>query len=332
MLGRRLVTVPGYFAACFLWLGALPVSLPLALFVDALRRNRGVLLRSSLVLTVYLSAEVLGVAAAGGLWLWRSVFGIRPERWADLHFRLEAWWGSLLFGATIRSFGLRVEIENEQADLDRGPYLLLLRHASTGDTLLASALVSRPHGLRLRYVLKQELLWDPCLDIVGHRIPNAFVDRFSDDSAHEIRRVADLARDLGPRDGILIYPEGTRFSEAKRARLLDRLDPVDDAKRLEYSRSLRYTLPPRSGGLLALLEAAPAADVVICAHTGFEGAASLAQIWKGALVHRRVRVQFRRVPREEIPTNRDERIAWIDEEWQRVDAWIAGHRFASGGV
>jgi 1-acyl-sn-glycerol-3-phosphate acyltransferase len=171
--------------------------------------------------------------------------------------------------------------------------------------------VSRPHGLRLRYVLKQELLWDPCLDIVGHRIPNAFVDRFSDDSAHEIRRVADLARDLGPRDGILIYPEGTRFSEAKRARLLDRLDPVDDTKRLEYSRSLRYTF---------------------CAHTGFEGAASLAQIWKGALVHRRIRVQFRRVPREEIPTNRDERIAWIDEEWQRVDAWIAGHRFASGGV
>ena len=37
--------------------------------------------------------------------------------------------------------------------------------------------VSRRYHLRLRYVLKRELLWDPCLDIVGQRVPNIFVDR-----------------------------------------------------------------------------------------------------------------------------------------------------------
>jgi hypothetical protein len=81
-------------------------------------------------------------------------------------------------------------------------------------------------------------------------------------------------------------------------------------------------LPPRPGGTLGLLEAAPAADVVVCAHTGFEGAASLAEIWKGALVDQTIRVEFRRIPRNGIPVGRDARIAWLFEEWQRVDAWI----------
>jgi 1-acyl-sn-glycerol-3-phosphate acyltransferase len=182
--------------------------------------------------------------------------------------------------------------------------------------------VSRPYGVRLRYVLKRELLWDPCLDIVGNRLPNVFVDRFGDDSMGEVVRMQELARDLGPCDGILIYPEGTRFSEAKRRRALDRFQEKGDTEMLEYARSLTHVLPPRPGGTLGLLEAAPATDVVVCAHTGFEGAASLAQIWKGALVRQTIRVQFRRMPRDEIPAGRDARIAWIRGEWQRVDAWI----------
>lgn len=132
----------------------------------------------------------------------------------------------------------------------------------------------------------------------------------------------ELARDLGPRDAMLIYPEGTRFSAAKQRRALDRFHQNGDLKMLEYARSLAFVLPPRPGGTLGLLEAAPAADVVFCAHTGFEGAASLAEIWKGALVDQTIRVQFRRIPRDEIPAGRHTRIAWIFEEWQRVDAWI----------
>jgi 1-acyl-sn-glycerol-3-phosphate acyltransferase len=321
MLRRRLITVPGYVLAWLLWLGAAPIWLPLAFVVDVVRRNRGVALRSATFVSVYLTCEILGMAASGILWAWKGIFRVDAERWIDIHFRLEAWWGSTLFRAVVRLFGLRIEVEGD-ADLARGPYLLLVRHASSGDTLLASALVSKPHGVRLRYVLKRELLWDPCLDIVGHRVPNVFVDRFSDDSVGEVGRMQELARDLGPRDGILIYPEGTRFSEAKRRRALDRFHENGDAKMVEYARSLARVLPPRPGGTLGLLEAAPAADVVFCAHTGFEGAASLAEIWKGALMDQTIRVQFCRIPRDEIPAGRDARIAWVFEEWQRVDAWI----------
>ncbi len=318
---RRFITIPGYIIAWTVWLGAAPVWLPVVIVVDMVRRNQGVALRCAVLVAVYLTYEIMGIAASAGLWVWKNLLGIDSERWTDVHFRLEAWWGTMLFHAVVRLFGLRLEVEGD-ADLGRGPYLLLLRHTSTADTLLASALVSRPYGLRLRYVLKRELLWDPCLDIVGNRLPNVFVDRFTDDSAREVSRVRELARDLGTRDGILIYPEGTRFSQAKRRRALDHLRENGDAKMLEYAESLAFVLPPRPGGLLGLLEAASEADVVVCAHTGFDGAASLAQIWKGALLHQVIRVQFRRIARDEIPSGRDARIAWILEEWRRVGDWV----------
>jgi 1-acyl-sn-glycerol-3-phosphate acyltransferase len=330
-LRRRLITIPGYLVAWLLWLGAAPLWLPLAAVVDLSRRSPGAALRCGAFIFAYLSCELAGMVASGGFWLWKGVFRVDPERWVDRHYRLQAWWGATLFGAVVRLFGLRVEVDGD-ADLGRGPYLLLLRHASSGDTLLASALVSRPHRLRLRYVLKRELLWDPSIDIVGNRLPNVFVDRSSDDTEREAHRVQELARDLGPRDGIVIYPEGTRFSYAKQQRVLDRFRQKGDVAMLEYARSLACVLPPRPRGTLGLLDAAPQADVVTCAHTGFEGSASLAQIWVGALVHQVIRIQFRRIPRAEIPTASEEQLAWILEEWRKVGAWVEGHQTAANGA
>lgn len=321
---RRLITIPGYGVAWLLWLATAPLWLPLAAAADLRRRRRAVALRSVAFITVYLSCEVAGIAASGALWLWRRAVGIDVERWTDLHFRLEAWWGTTLFWAIVRLFGLRVEVEGA-ADLGRGPYLVLPRHSSSADTLIASAMVSRRHGMRLRYVLKREMLWDPCLDIVGHRVPNVFVDRNSNDPAHEVRRIRALAQDLGSRDGVLIYPEGTRFSAEKRARAIERFERTNDLRMLEFARSLHSVLPPRPGGTLALLEVAPLVDVVFCAHTGFEGTASIGDIWSGALLHRVIRIDFRRIPRHGIPRDRDAQLEWLLEEWRRMDAWVTGH-------
>lgn len=323
---RRLITIPAYVIAWLVWLVAVPLWLPLTIVVDLVGRSSWVAVRSATLVAVYLSCEILGILASTGLWLWRRAVGADDEQWTHIHFRLEAWWGATLFWVVVRLFGLRLEIDGD-ADLGHGPYILLLRHASTCDTLLASALVSRPHGMRLRYVLKRELLVDPCLDIVGNRVPNVFLDRTSVDAEREIERLRKLARGLGARDGVLIYPEGTRFSEHKRRRVLDRLRRNEDAKMLAYAESLAYVLPPRIGGTLALLEAAPTADVVVCAHTGFEGAATLAHIWKGALVHQTVRVQLRRVRRAEIPAGREARVTWLLDEWRRVGGWVERHRY-----
>jgi 1-acyl-sn-glycerol-3-phosphate acyltransferase len=328
---RRLVTIPGYALACLIALVSAPLWAPAAWLLDRRRRSGGVALRSALFLAFYLLCEMAGLLTCAWLWLLRPFARWDDAGWRELHFRLQDAWGTALLRAAQKLFDVRLEVEEPGAERDasrlgEGPYLLLLRHASIGDTLLASALIGRPHGLRLRYVLKRELLWDPCLDVVGSRLGHVFVDRESHDSHGEIARVQALGRDLSPREGVLIYPEGTRFSPARRERVLERLAREGDSKPLEYARSLHGLLPPRPGGTLGLLAAAPGADVVVCSHTGFEGAATLAQVWRGELLRARVRVRFQRFPRVEIPTTRDGQARWLRERWREIDAWLAIRR------
>ena len=323
-LARRLITIPFYALAFLLALASAPLWIPGAALFDLAARGHGVALRSAALLTFYLGCELAGLAAAAALWLARPFARWNHARWQELHFRLQDLWGATLFWGLRFFFDLRVEVEGEdESRLGEGPYLLLLRHASSGDTLLASALVGRPHGMRLRYVLKRELLLDPCLDVVGRRLPHVFVDRSGADSHSAIAHVQACARSLGRRDGVLIYPEGTRFSEARRERQLERLAREGDVKGMDYARSLANLLPPRPGGVLGLLDAAPEADVVVCVHAGFEGAASLSQVWRGGLLRTRVRVRFWRIARARIPRSRAARAQWLRELWQEIDAWVS---------
>ena len=324
MIGRRLLTVPGYFVAWLLWISSAPVWIVVASLVDLLRQSRGVALRSATFVAVYLSCEVLGILASGLLWARNLTWRFDPERWQDLHFALEAWWARTLLHSVVFLFDLKLEVEGT-ALLERGPYLLLTRHASAGDTLLASVFASSAFGIRLRYVLKKELLWDPCLDIVGHRVPNAFVDRNSDDSAAQVRQVKRLAEGLGPKDGVLIYPEGSRFTEEKRSRTIERFKRQGNVAMQEYATELTHALSPRPGGVLGLLEQAREADVVICSHTGFESAASISQIWNGLLLGNTVHVEYRRIPRENIPLDPDAQAQWLLNEWKKVSAYVSGH-------
>ena len=107
--------------------------------------------------------------------------------------------------------------------LEGSPLLMLSRHASMADTLLPTLLIQMPTGLRLRYVMKRELLWDPCIDVVGNRLPSYFVRRGSTDVERETRAIASLVDDIGEGDGVLIFPEGTRFTAEKRRHVLERL-------------------------------------------------------------------------------------------------------------
>ncbi len=327
-LTRRLVSISLVSALWIAWLTLTPLWLPLFGAIDLVRRRGAIASRCGCMLAAYLTCEVVGLLLAGGLWLGRVAGLIGDEAWQDVHFRLEAAWGSALFRSMVAIFGLRIQVEGtEEARLGEGPFLLLLRHSSIADTLLASALVSRTNGTRLRYVLKKELLVDPCLDIVGHRLPNVFVDRGSDDSQYEIRRIEEIANELGPVDGVLIYPEGTRHTDAKRARLERRFEAKGDQAMSDYLRRLSgHVLPPRAGGTLGLLAAAPTADVVFCRHTGFEGVANLSDVWNGALLGREIKVRFDRVPRLEIPKEPDLQRRWLFDEWLRTGSWIDAHR------
>jgi 1-acyl-sn-glycerol-3-phosphate acyltransferase len=198
-----------------------------------------------------------------------------------------------------------------------------MRHASIGDTVLPAVLVSSRLGVRLRYVMKRELLWDPCLDIVGNRLPNCFVRRGWGDSAREIAAVRRLADDLGPGEGVFACPEGTRFTPERRRRALDRIRRRADADLVARAERLRHVLPPRLGGTMALLDAETGADVVFGVHFGFDGIRSFYDLLAGGLIDRTVEVEFWRVPAERIPKDRDARIGWLYDHWTRIDEWVA---------
>jgi 1-acyl-sn-glycerol-3-phosphate acyltransferase len=321
-LVRRLLTIPGYLTAAALVTVTLPLLLLLGVGLDLRRGQAGTGVRLVLFLFVYLLCEAAGILACGALWL-RSLLPPRLEiaRWQHLHYTLQLFWARALFESVRRLFRLRLEITGGEPST-KGPLLVFMRHASLVDTLLPAALLTGSHGLRLRYVLKRELLLDPCLDLAGNRLPNVFVRRNSSDSEREIAAVRRLAHALGPDDGVLIYPEGTRFTPAKRERILQRLAREGNAAGHARAQALRRVLPPRPGGALALLEAATDADVLFLAHTGLEGLANVSDLLGGWLIGRRIRVHLRRVPRNRIPEAADARLAWLQDEWERLDAWV----------
>jgi 1-acyl-sn-glycerol-3-phosphate acyltransferase len=326
---RRALTIPGAFALALASLALLPALLPLAVAIDlARRRTRLPLARGALLVAWFCALEAAGLLAAGALWLARPLLG--PEGFARANFRLQCAWARGLFAGARRILSLRVEVEGDDA-LGPGPILLFLRHVSVVDTLLPAVLVSSRSGHRLRYVMKRELLWDPCLDVVGQRLPNAFVRRGTGEAV-ETARVRELARGLGPDEGVLLYPEGTRWTPARRRAVIERLARSADPKLLERAQALQWLLPPRLGGVLALLEAAPGADVVIGAHTGFEGMRSLADLGNGALLGRRIRVRFERIPAAAIPAARAARVEWIFEQWARLDAWLEANVEPAAGA
>ena len=62
--------------------------------------------------------------------------------------------------------------------------------------------------------------------------------------------MVELMENLGPRDGVIIYPEGTRFTEAKRERIIEELARNGESYLCEKARMLTNVLPPRLGGPL----------------------------------------------------------------------------------
>jgi len=324
--GRRAITVPLYLLLCLVATLLLPLWVPIALVVDMVRGRRLAVTRALAFFTAYLVLEVIGIAVSGLAWLLGGTwFGAEGKRFVEWNVSLQQWWARSLMAAVRRVFGLEVVVE-EDVEALTGPLLVFIRHVSVGDTLLPSLLVSDRFGIRLRYVLKRELLWDPCLDIVGNRLPNYFARRGSGDSEREIAAVQGLMRGLGRHDGVLIYPEGTRFTARKRQSILDRLRAAGDSRWLRRAESLQYVLPPRLGGPLGLLDVNVEADVLFVAHVGFEGTMDFAEVLNGALVGRRVRVGLWRVPFTEIPAGREERTEWLFRQWERMDAWVAAHQ------
>jgi 1-acyl-sn-glycerol-3-phosphate acyltransferase len=193
---------------------------------------------------VYMAVGMRCLVTVGWQWL-RAGFGRNRERMREGSYRLQEWWAAALFGAVKRIFRLEVSVEG----LDRvrpGPVIVMMRHASIVDTLLPNVFVTRQAGIRLRYVLKRELLADPNLDIAGNRLINHFVDR-DGDSGREVAAVLALASGMTEGEGVLIYPEGTRFTESRRRRIIAATPSRRSGRPPGHGSRRRHRRPHRAG-------------------------------------------------------------------------------------
>lgn len=324
-LRRRLVTVPALYMAWLLCLGLLPVLAVLGLVVDGCRRARGLpTVRLVAFVAVYLSYEAVGVVAAAWLWVTRP---FRPAGWAARNRRLQHWWTGGLVRAAGPVLGLRVQLESSGAGSGASssapPVIVLSRHVSIVDSLLPAYVLGVGQGRHLRYVLTKGLRLDPCLDIVGHRLPNHFVDRGAADSSGDLAALDRLGRDLGAGDAVVVFPEGGLYTPDRRARAVARLEAGGSA-RAETAMRLQRLLPPRPAGTLALLAAAPDADVVIFAHDGFEPLGSLRRLWRVLPLTEPVRLHLVHHQRATVPEDDEARIRWLDEQWAAMDRWLVG--------
>lgn len=318
---RRAITIPGTFALTCGYTVCLPLVALVAFVADLFLRRHGAVTRTALLLWVLFAMESAGIIAAFALWLARVAGLIQdPAAYQSAHYRLQRWWGSTLARAGQRLFRIRLEVENNYSFGQR-PFILMLRHTSSVDTLLPVYLISRVHAVRFRYVLKRQLLWDPCLDIVGQRLPNVFV-RPSCGARRNVAVLRELAAGAqSPNEGLLIYPEGTRFTPAKQARIRDEWD-VKNPGAPGYVNTLQHVLPPRTAGAIALLQGNPRADAVFCVHAGFDGTATLGALMRGRLVGAVVRVFFFSVPAADIPSASDAQAQWLRDQWLRVDETV----------
>lgn len=309
----------------------LPLLLVVAAVVDLafwLRsRKAWVGVRLAAFLWWFLFCEMQALAAM--LWIWlRSggPWGLGSDRRRIGIYNLRAYWAATHLAGIRVLFGLNFEVEGLEVAAP-GPVLIFIRHASIVDNLLPDTLIARTHGVGLRYVIKRELQVIPTIDIGGRWVSTTYVRRDSGNAAAETARLKTLAHDLGPGEGILIYPEGTRCTQKKLARAKEKI-AESQPQISPLANELHNLLPPRLGGPLALIEEAADLDVVFCGHVGFDDFESIGEIWRGGLVGSTIRVTLWRCPAAEIPTGERERTEWLYANWQRMDDWIGEHREA----
>jgi 1-acyl-sn-glycerol-3-phosphate acyltransferase len=204
--------------------------------------------------------------------------------------------------------------------------IVLSRHAGPGDSfLLIHHLLSR-YQRKPRIVMKAALQLDPSLDVVINRLPNAFVPTHHGPGNLVIKEIQRLAAGLGPTGALVIFPEGGNFTPRRRLRAIRLLEERRLAEEAAKAAAMEYLLPPKPGGALAAIEAAPTADVIFVAHTGLEHVITLGDVWRALPMEQVLRARWWRVPAAEIPTDHEAQVDWLYEWWARIDLWIGDHR------
>jgi len=320
---RRLVSLTSVGIALPVAVITAPIWIPLTMAADLVSRLwRFPTLRLALFGVVYLVHQWVGVGRAVEISM-ASRLGRRNGLPAERE--VQAWWATSLLQWANRLLGVDFE-PVDLSDIPTGSFILLSRHASMVDAVLPIVLICGHLKRYAHYVLKDELLWDPVINIFGKRLGNQFVGRGSRTEA-DLDGIARLAAGALPDSALVIFPEGTYATPRNRARVLASLERKAGSGELgsdvvAYAEKLDHLLPPKPAGTLALLSHRPDADVVILGHVGLEDMADLQGFRRRLPLRRPVTVRYQVHPRSELPADPQGREEWLRQQWVELDRWI----------
>ncbi|MGA9749931.1 MAG: 1-acyl-sn-glycerol-3-phosphate acyltransferase [Nocardioides sp.] len=327
---RRVVLAPAVIVVTGVLLTTIPVWLLVAALLSPAVPGRLRPLRILWLVMLHLVAESLVLVELFGLWI-ASGFGlfIRRPFFERIHYDLVQTYLALFFREARRVLRLKILTEGPAPDAHPGePLLVCCRHAGPGDSFTLMYALMHWYRREPRVVLKDTLAWDPMIDVILNRLPSRFVSpgnkRAGGPTVED--QVGALARNLDHNDAFVIFPEGGNFTPARRQRSIDQLRRLGLESMAVRAERMENVLAPRPGGLLAALDAAPEADVVLVAHTGLDHLLTVADIWRELPMDKQIVMRWWRVPREEIPQGREARIDWLYSWWEKIDAWIDEHR------
>lgn len=327
-LFRRVVLAPALIALTVLLLSTVPLWLIVAALLSPVVPGRLRPLRLLSLLLMHLVLESLILIELFGLWV-ASGFGrfIRRPYFQRIHYDIVRTYLVVFFGEARRVLRLKILTEGPSPDAFPGePLIVCSRHAGPGDSFTLMYALLQWYHREPRVVLKNTLAWDPAIDVILHRLPNRFISPQPAAGEDLEAQVGELARGLDENDAFVIFPEGGNFTPRRRQKAIDKLRRLGLEAMARRAENMHNVLAPRPGGLLAALDAAPTADVVLVAHTGLDHLLTVADLWRELPMDKQLVMRWWRVPRTQIPDGRDERIDWLFSWWEEIDRWVAAHR------
>ncbi|WP_134765794.1 1-acyl-sn-glycerol-3-phosphate acyltransferase [Nocardioides sp. 1609] len=325
---RRLVLAPAVVGLAVVTWVTLPVWLLLAAALSPVLPGRWRALRLLWLLVLYLTTEALVLVVLLGWWL-ASGFGrrVRTPYWEGVHYDLVQGVMWVFFREARRVLKLSIATDGPAPDAHPGvPILVACRHAGPGDSFTLIHALMHWYQREPRVVLKDTLAWDPAVDVLLNRIPARFIAPNPGPDADLASLIHALASGLDENDAFVIFPEGGNFTEERRDRAIARLRRLGLERMAQRAEQMTTVLAPRPGGLIAALDAAPDADVVLVAHTGLDHLLTVGDLWRALPMDKQIVMRWWQVPREEIPEGREARIEWLFDWWERIDDWIKQNR------
>ena len=320
------------------WLrrGLLPLAIPLEAALAALFAASALLCALAWPLTsrrrafrvacfgcVYMSVEVAVLAVCAWRWVQRVTRRRPAAWWADVHTALLGWALTVILGAAQVLVGFRVELQEppETGALDGDtPVLVLARHGGPGDSFALVQLLIGRYRRRVRIVVKDILALDPALDVLLHRLGCVFLPRAR--GVASAGRLAAMAAAMGPRDALLLFPEGGNWTPGRRRRAIDRLRRGQPGRRVRVAEQLEHLLPPRAAGVRACLAARSDLEVVLVAHTGLEELVTLRQGWAHLPFEVPMSVRWWKAGTRPQSTDAGAVEEWLVTEWAIIEQWI----------